>query len=50
MATDTGAEDLPIALLDTSAAIALLVEDHEAVASRICWKRADGRGSSALVG
>jgi predicted nucleic acid-binding protein len=35
MATDTGAEDLPVALLDTSAAIALLVEDHEAHAATL---------------
>ena len=30
MPTDTDAEELEIALLDTSAAIALIVEDHEA--------------------
>src|SRR5450759_4327999 len=35
MATDTRAEDLPVALLDTSAAIALLVEDHEAHAATL---------------
>lgn len=35
MATDTGAEDLPVALPDTSAAIALLVEDHEAHAATL---------------
>ena len=35
MAIDTGAEDLPVALLDTSAAIALLVEDHEAHAATL---------------
>src|SRR5664279_5002978 len=35
MATDTGAEDFPVALLDTSAAIALLVEDHEAHAATL---------------
>lgn len=29
MPTDTSAEERPIALLDTSAAIALVVEDHE---------------------
>jgi len=35
MGTDTGAEDLPVALLDTSAAIALLVGDHEAHAATL---------------
>jgi predicted nucleic acid-binding protein len=35
MPTDTGAEDLPVALLDASAAIALLVEDHEAHAGTL---------------
>ncbi len=30
MATDTGADDRRVLLLDTSAAIALIVEDHEA--------------------
>jgi len=35
MATDTGAEERPVVLLDTSAAIALLVEDHEAHAATL---------------
>ena len=35
MPTDTGAEDLEIALLDTSTAIALMVEDHEAHAATL---------------
>jgi len=30
MPTDTDAESLPVVLLDTSAAIALLIEDHDA--------------------
>lgn len=33
MATDTDVEERPVALLDTSAAIALVVEDHEAHAA-----------------
>lgn len=35
MPTDTNAENWAIALLDTSAAIALVVEDHEAHASTV---------------
>lgn len=35
MATDTAADELELALLDTSAAIALVVEDHEAHAATI---------------
>ncbi len=35
MPTDTGAEDLPVVLLDTSTAIALMVEDHEAHAATL---------------
>ncbi len=35
MPTDTDAEALGIALLDTSTAIALMVEDHEAHAATI---------------
>jgi uncharacterized protein with PIN domain len=33
MPTDTDADERPVALLDTSAAIALVVEDHEAHAA-----------------
>jgi len=35
MPTDTAAEALPVVMLDTSAAIALLVEDHEAHAATL---------------
>jgi predicted nucleic acid-binding protein len=35
MPTDTDADGAPVALLDTSAAIALLIEDHEAHAAAL---------------
>ncbi len=35
MPNDTGAEDIAVALLDTSTAIALMVEDHEAHAATL---------------
>jgi len=39
MPTDTGADERPIVLLDTSAAIALVLEDHDAHAATVAAVR-----------